>query len=397
MKKGTSTTYIHTANGEMCYEMNKALTVPETFPMYLSSAYIFDSIEPVDKICDEGAPGYVYYRLGNPNCDQVGRIMAAGDGTEAGVVFGSGMAAITTSLLAFLKPGDHIVASPILYGETFYFLKHELPKWGVETTFVDFNTQDAEDFIKPNTKIIYGETIANPLMSVPDMKHLADVAHKHGALLFIDNTFATSVICKPAKFGADVVLYSATKYLGGHDDIVGGVALGSKEIIKKIGFYLGLFGGNLGAAEAWLLARSLRTLPLRVKKMAANGLKLAKYFEQHPKVEKVYYPGLDSSPSKALADKQFEGNGYGGMLSVNFKGGAKEIDTLIANLKLVHFVPTLAGTATTLTYPPRASHRDLSPEELAAVGITYGQIRLSSGLEDIDDVIDDFEQALEKM
>ena len=251
--------------------------------------------------------------------------------------------------------------------------------------------------LTPITKLVYGETIANPLMSVPDIQHLADVAHANGAKLFIDNTFATSIIAKPIKYGADLVIYSATKYLGGHDDLVGGAVVGSEEIIKSLSFYLGLYGANLGATESWLLARSLRTLPLRVKKMAENGLALAKFFESHPKVEKVYYPGLESSPSKALADKQFEGNGYGGMLCVNFKGGQKEIDKLISNLQLVRFVPTLAGVGTTLTYPPRASHRDLSPDELAAIGITMGQIRLSSGLEDTDDLLNDFDQALAKM
>lgn len=243
--------YIHTGNGELCYELNKALTVPETFPIYLSSAYIFDSIDPIDKICDEGAPGYAYFRLGNPNADAASMILASGDGAEKGLVFASGMAAITTSILAVVKPGDHIVASPIIYGESFYFLKHELKRWGVETTFIDFNTQDAADYVRPNTTLIYGETIANPLMSVPDIKHLADVAHANGALLFIDNTFATSIIAKPLKFGADLVLYSATKYLGGHDDIVGGAVLGSGELIQKIRFYLGLYGSNLGATESW--------------------------------------------------------------------------------------------------------------------------------------------------
>ena len=395
--RGAETTYVHTGTGEMCYEMNKALTVPETFPIYLSSAYIFDSIHPIDQICDEGAPGYAYFRLGNPNADATGRILAAGDGAEKGLVFSSGMSAITTALLGVLKPGDHVLASPVIYGETFYFLKYELKRWGVETTFIDFNKQKAEDYIKPNTKLIYGETIANPLMSVPDMKYLADVAHKNKALLFIDNTFATSVVAQPMKFGVDLVIYSATKYLGGHDDIVGGALVGGAKLIKKLNFFLGLYGGNLGATESWLLARSLRTLPLRVKKMSENGLALAKFFEAHPKVEKVYYPGLKDSPSKKLADKQFEGNGYGGMLSVNFKGGQKEIDKLIKNLHLVHFVPTLAGTATTLTYPPRASHRDLTPEELNAIGITLGQIRLSSGLENTDDLLNDFDQALAKL
>lgn len=397
LQKSDTTKYIHTGNGELCYELNKALTVPETFPVYLSSAYIFDSIDPIDKICDEGAPGYAYFRLGNPNADAASMILAAGDGAEKGLVFASGMAAITTSILAVVKPGDHIVASPIIYGESFYFLKYELKRWGVETTFIDFNTQDAADYIRPNTTLIYGETIANPLMSVPDMRHLADVAHSNGALLFIDNTFATSIIAKPLKFGADLVLYSATKYLGGHDDIVGGAVLGGEELIKKINFYLGLYGSNLGATESWLLARSLRTLPLRVRKMSENALALAKFFEKHPKVEKVYYPGLDSSPCKDLADSQFEGNGYGGMLCVNFKGGQAEVDRLIKSLQIVRFVPTLAGVGTTLTYPPRASHRDLSPEELAEIGITMGQIRLSAGLEETGDLLADFDQALEKL
>ena len=397
LQKSDTTKYIHTGNGELCYELNKALTVPETFPVYLSSAYIFDSIDPIDKICDEGAPGYAYFRLGNPNADAASMILAAGDGAEKGLVFASGMAAITTSILAVVKPGDHIVASPIIYGESFYFLKYELKRWGVETTFIDFNTQDAANYIRPNTTLIYGETIANPLMSVPDMRYLADVAHANGALLFIDNTFATSIIAKPLKFGADLVLYSATKYLGGHDDIVGGAVLGSEKLIKKINFYLGLYGSNLGATESWLLARSLRTLPLRVRKMSENALALAKFFEKHPKVEKVYYPGLDSSPCKDWADSQIEGNGYGGMLCVNFKGGQAEVDRLIKNLQIVRFVPTLAGVGTTLTYPPRASHRDLSPQELAEIGITMGQIRLSAGLEEAVDLLADFEQALEKL
>ncbi len=288
VNKSDSTKYVHTGNGELCYGLNKALTVPETFPIYLSSAYIFDSIDPIDQICDQGAPGYAYFRLGNPNADATSQILAAGDGAEKGLVFASGMAAITTAILANVKPGDHIVASPIIYGETFYFLKNELKRWGVETTFIDFNTQDVADYIKPNTTLVYGETIANPLMSVPDMKYLADTAHSHGAKLFIDNTFATSIIAKPIKYGVDLVLYSATKYLGGHDDIVGGAALGSAEIIQNLNFYLGLYGSNLGATESWLLARSLRTLPLRVKKMSENALALAKFFESHPKVEKVY-------------------------------------------------------------------------------------------------------------
>lgn len=389
--------YIHTGNGEKCYAMNKQPTVPETFPIYLSSAYIMDSVETIDAICEGKEDGYGYFRVGNPNADATSEILAAADGAEKGLVFASGMAAITTAIQTFVKPGDHIIASPIIYGEAFYFLKYELKRWGVETTFVDFNKEDVKDYIRPNTTLIYGETIANPSMSVPDIQYLADTAHENGAKLFIDNTFATPVIAKPIKFGADLVIYSATKYLGGHDDLVGGAVVGPSDLIEKIRLMLGLYGSNLGAAESWLLSRSLRTLPLRVRKMSENGLALAKYLEAHPKVEKVYYPGLSSSPSKELADKQFEGNGYGGMLSVNFRGGQEMIDKLIRNLKLIRFVPTLAGVGTTLTYPARASHRDLNKDELAAIGITMGQIRLSSGLEEADDLISDFDQALDKL
>ena len=314
------------------------------------------------------------------------------------MAYASGMGAVSGAIFALLKSGDHAIFTKAKYSGTEDVTSDWLPRFGIaHDTFDAADLSQLESLIKPNTKLIYVESPANPTMVLVDIAAVVEIAHKHGIKVFIDNTFATSIIAKPIKYGADLVIYSATKYLGGHDDLVGGAVVGSEEIIKSLSFYLGLYGANLGATESWLLARSLRTLPLRVKKMAENGLALAKFFESHPKVEKVYYPGLESSPSKALADKQFEGNGYGGMLCVNFKGGQKEIDKLISNLQLVRFVPTLAGVGTTLTYPPRASHRDLSPDELAAIGITMGQIRLSSGLEDTDDLLNDFDQALAKM
>ena len=314
------------------------------------------------------------------------------------MAYASGMGAVSGAIFALLKSGDHAIFTKAKYSGTEDVTSDWLPRFGIaHDTFDAADLSQLESLIKPNTKLIYVESPANPTMVLVDIAAVVEIAHKHGIKVFIDNTFATSIIAKPIKYGADLVIYSATKYLGGHDDLVGGAVVGSEEIIKSLSFYLGLYGANLGATESWLLARSLRTLPLRVKKMAENGLALAKFFESHPKVEKVYYPGLESSPSKALADKQFEGNDYGGMLCVNFKGGQKEIDKLISNLQLVRFVPTLAGVGTTLTYPPRASHRDLSPDELAAIGITMGQIRLSSGLEDTDDLLNDFDQALAKM
>ena len=345
---------------------------PRQIPIIQSTTFKYATSEDMGKLFDLEADGYFYSRLQNPTCDLVAKKICELEGGTAAMLTSSGQAANFFALFNLCEAGDHIVASSTIYGGTFNLISVTMKKMGIEATFVDplCTEEELNAAFRPNTKVVFGETIANPLMSVPDIQHLADVAHANGAKLFIDNTFATSIIAKPIKYGADLVIYSATKYLGGHDDLVGGAVVGSEEIIKSLNFYLGLYGANLGATESWLLARSLRTLPLRVKKMAENGLALAKFFESHPKVEKVYYPGLESSPSKALADKQFEGNGYGGMLCVNFKGGQKEIDKLISNLQLVRFVPTLAGVGTTLTYPPRASHRDLSPDELAAIGIT---------------------------
>ena len=367
-------------------------------PIYQTSTFYFDSTDDAVKACDDYAESFAYSRITNPSVDYLEQKLAALEHGKGAVAYASGMGAVSGAIFALLKSGDHAIFTKAKYSGTEDVTSDWLPRFGIaHDTFDAADLSQLEGLIKPNTKLIYVESPANPTMVLVDIAAVVEIAHKHGIKVFIDNTFATSIIAKPIKYGADLVIYSATKYLGGHDDLVGGAVVGSEEIIKSLSFYLGLYGANLGATESWLLARSLRTLPLRVKKMAENGLTLAKFFESHPKVEKVYYPGLESSPSKALADKQFEGNGYGGMLCVNFKGGQKEIDKLISNLQLVRFVPTLAGVGTTLTYPPRASHRDLSPDELAAIGITMGQIRLSSGLEDTDDLLNDFDQALAKM
>ena len=367
-------------------------------PIYQTSTFYFDSTDDAVKACDDYAESFAYSRITNPSVDYLEQKLAALEHGKGAVAYASGMGAVSGAIFALLKSGDHAIFTKAKYSGTEDVTSDWLPRFGIaHDTFDAADLSQLEGLIKLNTKLIYVESPANPTMVLVDIAAVVEIAHKHGIKVFIDNTFATSIIAKPIKYGADLVIYSATKYLGGHDDLVGGAVVGSEEIIKSLSFYLGLYGANLGATESWLLARSLRTLPLRVKKMAENGLALAKFFESHPKVEKVYYPGLESSPSKALADKQFEGNGYGGMLCVNFKGGQKEIDKLISNLQLVRFVPTLAGVGTTLTYPPRASHRDLSPDELAAIGITMGQIRLSSGLEDTDDLLNDFDQALAKL
>ena len=397
IEKGDATKYVHTGNGELCYELNKALTVPETFPIYLSSAYIFDSIDPIDKICDEGAPGYAYFRLGNPNADATSQILAAGDGAEKGLVFSSGMAAITTSILATVKPGDHIVASPIIYGEAFYYLKYELKRWGVETTFIDFNTQDVADYIRPNTKLVYGETIANPLMSVPDIQHLADVAHANGAKLFIDNTFATPYNTTPLDLGVDAVIHSLTKYIGGHGDLLGGAEISNDEQFLRecrLGTLMH-FGSVMAPFTAFLVCRGLKTLGVRMKQYNESALKIAKWLEANPKIETVRYPFLESNPQYAIAKKQMKL--YGGMMSIELKADRDAVANALNKLQLCTIAVSLGDAETLVEHAASMTHSTYTPEELKASGISEGLVRISVGLEDPDDIIADLKAVLDTL
>lgn len=396
-EKQLSTKLIHTGDGQDYKKIAESKSVPEALPIYLTSVFAFDDVPSVDDIYDHKADGYIYSRIKHPNTDAVGEILAAAEGAEEALAFSSGMSAIIISILAAVGAGDHIISSPVLYGGVHDFLENELKRFGVEVTFVDFINDNIEKYIKPNTKLIYTETICNPLLEVPEISKIADIAHKHDLLFYIDNTFATSVVAKPFKLGADLVLYSATKFLSGHSDIVGGAAVGSSEVISKIRPKLVLYGAILSPMDAWLLARSLRTLELRVTKHSQNALKVAQFLEKHPKIEKVFYPGLESSPDHERAAAQFENGLYGGMLSANLRGGEREASTVIASMPTIKYVPSLAGTATTVSYAAKTSHRAYSKEQLDEAGITYGQLRFSVGLEDADDIIAEIDAALAKI
>ena len=322
------------------------------------------------------------------------QILAAGDGGEKGLVFSSGMAAITTSILATVKPGDHIVASPIIYGEAFYYLKYELKRWGVETTFIDFNTQDVADYIRPNTKLVYGETIANPLMSVPDIQHLADVAHANGAKLFIDNTFATPYNTTPLDLGVDAVIHSLTKYIGGHGDLLGGAVISNDEQFLRecrLGTLMH-FGSVMAPFTAFLVCRGLKTLGVRMKQYNESALKIAKWLEANPKIETVRYPFLESNPQYAIAKKQMKGGG--GMISFDVAGGLEAGKKFINSLKLCTLAVSLGDTETLVEQAAAMTHTMIPKEIREAAGITDGMIRMSVGLEDPDDIIADLKQAL---
>lgn len=395
MSEELATRLAHSGDGKAEWTLRKYKSVPEVQPVYMTSVFAFDDIESVDDIYEGRANGYVYSRMKHPNNDAVASVLADIEGAEAGVVFSSGMAAIVTSIISVVKAGDHIISSPVLYGGVRDYLENEIKRFGVEVSFVDFSDPEKlKNAVKSNTKLIYTESISNPLIEVPDIEAVAKIAHENNALFFIDNTFGSPIVINPIKFGADVVLYSATKYLGGHSDLVGGAAVGRKDLIDAITKKLVIYGATLGPAESWLLARSLRTLELRVTRQSENALKVAKYLEKHEKVSKVYYAGLESSKYHALADKYFNKGLYGGMLSFDIQGGSEDAKTIVKSLGFIKNVPSLAGTSTSVSYPAGTSHRAYSKEELYKAGITMGLLRLSIGIEDADDIIAAIDEAL---
>ncbi len=369
----------------------------KSLPITMSSVFVFDDVETLDHVYSGEAQGYVYSRNGNPVHDALKEIMFNIDGGEAAGVYASGMAAITLSILAHVQAGDHIIADNVLYGGTFSFFKNELKRFNVDVTFVDTINDAIEKYFKPNTRVVYVETISNPMMEVVDLEAIAEVTHRHGAKLIVDNTFATSLVCKPLELGADVVAYSATKYICGHSDVTGGIVVSNKESMDKIEGIGALYGPMMSPFDAWLLVRSLRTLELRVRQHSENAQRLARHLEGHPKIAKVYYPGLESSPTHEVGKRLFKDNMFGGMMSFDLVGGEKAAYELIRELESIKLVPSLAGVGTSLSYPAKTSHRALNDEELKRAGISKGTLRISTGLENIEDIIIEFDKALTKL
>lgn len=369
----------------------------KSLPISMTSVFVFDDVETLDQIYDREAKGYIYTRNGNPVHDALAEIMFNIEEGEDALVYSSGMAAITMSIISQVKAGDHIIAANVLYGGSFQFIKTELARFNVDVTFVDPINEDITPYFKPNTKVVYVETISNPLMEVIDLARIAEITHRYGAKLIVDNTFATPVICQPLLLGVDIVAYSATKYLCGHSDVTAGIVVANKENIKQI-YPVGLlYGPTMSPFDAWLVVRSLRTLELRIIQHSNNALKLATYLEGNSKISKVYYPGLPSSPTHDVAKRIFNNNLFGGMLSIDLAAGERGAYELIRNLESIKFVPSLAGVSTSTSYPAKTSHRSLNEEELKKANISKGLIRISAGLENVDDVIAEFEKALDKI
>lgn len=354
-------------------------------PLYMATSYAFEDVE---------AKRYPRY-FNTPNQLALASKIAALEHAERGLIFGSGMAAISTTLLAFLGKGDHIVLQKTLYGGTFNLVTEEFRKFGIEYSFTDGSSpEDFETLIRENTKVIYIETPSNPLLTVTDIKAVAEIARKHGLVSMIDNTFASPVNQTPLDFGIDIVIHSATKYLGGHSDILAGAVAGSEAHIDKVFQLAKNFGGSLSDYTVWLLERSIKTLGLRVKAQNRNAKKLARLLQKHPDVSKVHYPGLKSNPDYARAKAQMKG--FGGMLSFELREGLDALQ-FMRELQLIKPSMSLAGVESTISSPMLTSHALLSAEERAAQGIGDGLLRLSVGIEDKKDLIKDIEQALVKI
>ncbi|MBK5193180.1 MAG: aminotransferase class I/II-fold pyridoxal phosphate-dependent enzyme [Flavobacteriaceae bacterium] len=351
-------------------------------PLYMSTSYAFEDVD---------VKRYPRY-FNTPNQVALAKKMAALEHGEAALIFGSGMAAVSTSLFAFLHNGDHVVLQNTLYGGTSNLVVEEFAKFGIEYSFTkDLKPESFEAEIRKNTKVIYIETPSNPLLTITDIKAVAEIAKKHELVSMIDNTFASPVNQNPIDFGIDVVIHSATKYMGGHSDILAGTVISSEEHINTIFQLAKNFGGSLSDYTVWLLERSIKTMGIRVKAQNKNAKKIAKFLERHPDIEKVYYPGLKSHPDYALAKSQM--HGFGGMLSFELKAGL-DAGLFQKKLNLIKSSMSLAGIESTILSPTLTSHALLTPEERENQGIRDGLMRFSLGIEEKEDLIADIEQAL---
>jgi len=334
-----------------------------------------------------------YTRYGNPTHTVVESAIAELEGTDAALLFASGMGAVTTTILALLKSGDHIVAQRDIYGGVTKFFSQWLPKLGIETTFVDTTQYDQHvRAIKPNTRLLYLESPTNPTLRVIDLKKVAAIAKEHGLISMIDATFATPVNQRAAEFGIDLIMHSGTKYFGGHSDLIAGIVAGRGDLVEKIHETRTTLGGTMDPHAAWLLLRGMKTLAVRVQRQNVNALRIAQFLARHPKVKRVNYPFLEDHPQHALALSQMQGGG--GVLSFEVDGSEEDARRLSEALHLFTLAPSLGGVDSLVSIPVLTSHAMISAEQRQKMGVTEQLIRLSVGIENADDLIADLEQAL---
>lgn len=384
---GFNSKLIH--SGAIEEEMGSAVT-----PIYQTSTFRFKNADQGARRFSGEEKGYIYTRLGNPTIQDLETALADLENGYGAVVTSSGMAAVNTVYMAILASGDHMIGHNALYGPSRSVMEKVYPKYGVESTFVDAtNIENIRKAIKPNTKLLYLETPANPTIGITDIKAAAALAHEHNILVCVDNTFCSPYLQRPLDLGADIVLHSMTKFINGHADIVGGAVIAkTKELFEPIAYTMKNIGFNMDPHQAWLTRRGLKTLSIRIDKAQANAQKIAEYLEQHPKIEWVLYPGLKSHPQYELGLQQMDGPGA--MMSFEVKGGLVAGKKVMDHVQLAMLAVSLGGIETLIQHPASMTHSKISHEEKLEAGITDGLIRLSVGIEDVEDIIADLEQAL---
>jgi methionine-gamma-lyase len=357
-----------------------------------SSTFTFSSTAEMKRWAEGKSSAYIYTRYGNPTLAIAEAKIAVLEGAEAAVVAASGMAAISSSLLAALGAGDEVISTAQLYGGTYRLMRDVFPRMGIRVRHVESDLAGVEDFVTPHTRVLYVETPTNPSLRLVNLRRAVELARDFKLVSIVDNTFASPALQKPLSVGFDMVVHSATKYLGGHSDLIAGAVAGSAEWIKRVHKYIIYLGGCMDPAGAYLLNRGIKTLDVRIHRQCANAMAIAKFLERHPKVARVHYPGLSSHPDHRLARRQMKG--FGGMLSFDLKGGLAAARRFCDRVQVFLLAASLGGVESLVVLPVYSSHYRLSPEELRRAGVEPGTVRVSVGLEDPSDLIEDIRQAL---
>ena len=388
--KGFDTKLVHA--GDFHEEFGAAVV-----PIYQTSTFAFKNAQHGADLFAGKEKGYIYTRIGNPTIDALENKLAQLENGYRGVVMASGMSAVTTLYSALLKQGDHMISTGAVYGPSRAVMESIFAGFGVESTYTDTSVlENIEKAIKPNTKLLYLETPANPTIQLTDIRKASEIAHKHNILVCVDNTFSSPYLQKPLDLGADIVLHSLTKFINGHADIVGGALIAKDEqVYAKLRKTMTYMGGNMDPHQAYMVIRGVKTLSLRIEKAQENAMKIAEYLENHSKVEWIKYPGLKSFAQHELAKEQM--NGFGSMISFGVKGGLEGGKILMDNVKLALLAVSLGGVETLIQHPASMTHAALSKEERLQADITDELVRFSVGIEDVDDIIADLDQALAKI
>ncbi len=368
-----------------------------TVPIYQTSTFKFDNAEHGAACFAGESNGYIYTRIGNPTINALETLLAELEGGFGGIATSSGMAAVNTVYGAMLAQGDHVVSSAAVYGPSRVVLETYYKKYGVESTFVNTaNFEEVKNAIRPETKLLYIETPANPTMEITDLEACCKLAHQHGITVAVDNTFCSPYLQRPIEMGADIVLHSLTKFINGHADIVGGVVVAKDEALyKKLRPIMVTLGFNMDPHQAYLVIRGVKTLSIRIDRAQESAMKLAAYLENHPKVAWVKYPGLESHPQHELAKRQMDG--FGSMISFELKGGLEAGRVMMNSVQMAILAVSLGGVETLIQHPASMTHSKVSAEGKLKAGITDGLVRYSVGIEDVDDLMADLEQALQKV